>query len=82
MAGSYRHITNSANEFMGIDLIDNLGDAYEALEECYQIIKELGGTKKKIYKAECHIYKKKFGKKSIFPFSFKEYWHENENKEN
>lgn len=74
MAGSYRHITNNSNEFIGIDLIENLGDAHEALEECYQIIKELGGTKKKIYKAQCHIHKKTIG--GNFPFSFEEYWKE------
>jgi hypothetical protein len=52
MAGSYRHITNGKNEFIGIDLIDNLGDAWEALEECYLMIKQLtGNDKQKIYKA-------------------------------
>jgi len=45
MAGSYRHITDHNNNFIGIDLIDNLGDAHEALEECYHIIKNLSGDK-------------------------------------
>jgi len=56
MAGSYRHITNPDNTFRGIDLIDNLGDAHEALEECYEIIQVLtGGDKRKIFEAhrEC-----------------------------
>ena len=53
MAGSYRHITDSDNEFRGIDLIDNLGDAYEALEECWEMIKILAGNdKRKIFEAQ------------------------------
>lgn len=47
MAGSYRHIVNDDNEFYGDIgeelLIDDLGDAYEALEECYDIILFLSG---------------------------------------
>jgi hypothetical protein len=38
MAGSYRHVTNADGTFRGIDLIDNLGDAHEALEEMHQMI--------------------------------------------
>lgn len=50
MAGSYKHIVDDNNNFIGIDLIDNLGDAYEALEECYLMIKQLtGNDKQKIY---------------------------------
>lgn len=52
MAGSYRHITNDDGSFRGIDLIDDLGDAYEALEECYLMIQFLtGGDKAKIDEA-------------------------------
>ncbi len=52
MAGSYRHIANAKNEFIGTDLIDNLGDAYEALEECYDMIQWLsGGDLSKIHQA-------------------------------
>lgn len=52
MAGSYRHITDVNNNFRGIELIDNLGDAYEALEECYLMIKQLtGNDKQKIFEA-------------------------------
>lgn len=38
MAGSYRHVTDADGSFRGIDLIDNLGDAYEALEEMHAMI--------------------------------------------
>ena len=38
MAGSYKHVVNRKGEFTGIGLIDNLGDAYEALEEMYGMI--------------------------------------------
>lgn len=38
MAGSYSHITNDDGTFRGADLLDHLGDAYEALEECYGMI--------------------------------------------
>lgn len=52
MAGSYKHIVNSKNEFLGIDLIDNLGDAHEALEECYKMICILAdGDLSKIFEA-------------------------------
>jgi hypothetical protein len=49
MAGSLNHITSDDGEFIGIDLIDNLGDAYEALEDCFHLIAILsGGDKDKI----------------------------------
>ena len=59
MAGSYRHIVTMNNDFRDdiengglMDMIDNLGDAREALEECYDMIKYLtNGNKKKIYGA-------------------------------
>jgi hypothetical protein len=55
MAGSYRHITNSDGSFCGIETIENLGDAFEALEECYDMIQHLsGGNKSKIYRAWLH----------------------------
>lgn len=41
MAGSYRHIVNHDGSFRGIELIDNLGDALEALQDCYEIIQRL-----------------------------------------
>ena len=52
MAGSYKHIIDHENKFIGTELIDNLGDAYEALEECYDMIEFLtGGDKQKIFEA-------------------------------
>jgi hypothetical protein len=44
MAGSYKHTVNSKNGFIGVDLLDNLGDAWEALEECHWMIKHLTGN--------------------------------------
>ena len=41
MAGSYKHIVDESGEFIGTDLLGNLGDAYEALEECYYMIQYL-----------------------------------------
>jgi hypothetical protein len=52
MAGSYKHCVNANNEFVGTDNIDNVGDAYEALEEMYDIIQHLTkGDKRLIYEA-------------------------------
>lgn len=41
MAGSYRHITTKSGKFRGTELLDNMGDAYEALEECFGMIQLL-----------------------------------------
>lgn len=38
MAGSWKGIVNQDGKFIGVALLDNLGDAYEALEECYGMI--------------------------------------------
>lgn len=38
MAGSYRHVTNSDGSFRGTDLIENGGDAHEAIEEMHDMI--------------------------------------------
>jgi hypothetical protein len=38
MAGSYRHTINDDGTFRGVDLLDHLGDAFEALEEMYGMI--------------------------------------------
>lgn len=46
MAGSYRHIINKDGSFCGTDLLDHMGDAYEALEDCYNIIQKLKKRKK------------------------------------
>ena len=44
MAGSYRHIVEDDGSFRGMDLIENLGDAHEALKECYEMIQYLTGV--------------------------------------
>lgn len=77
MAGSYRHIADPDNKFRGIDLIDNLGDAHEALEECYDIIEFLsGGDKQTIYEAHVAHCKKRYphytGKEKWATFDY--YW--------
>ena len=41
MAGSFNHIVDSETGEFTMELIENLGDAHEALEECYHIIKYL-----------------------------------------
>ena len=42
MAGSYRHVTNDDGQLLDnesfLETIDNLGDAYEAVEEMYGMI--------------------------------------------
>lgn len=38
MAGSFAHVTDLQGRFTGIDRIENLGDALEALEEMYGMI--------------------------------------------
>ena len=43
MAGSLSHITGKDGEFC-FDLIENMGDAHEALAECFYIIRELSGN--------------------------------------
>lgn len=49
MAGSYQHIVNENGTFCGVSHLDHMGDAYEALEECYWMIQRLaGGSKERI----------------------------------
>lgn len=38
MAGSYKHCVDEQGRFTGVNLLDDLGDAYEALEEMYGMI--------------------------------------------
>jgi hypothetical protein len=45
MAGSLNHIVGEDGRFR-MESIENLGDAHEALEECFKIILELTGGKK------------------------------------
>ena len=40
MAGSYKHLIDKSGNFT-FDLIDNMGDAHEACEECYYLIRKL-----------------------------------------
>jgi len=48
MAGSLSHIVAHDGTFR-MGLIENLGDAHEALDECFKIIMELtGGDKEKV----------------------------------
>ena len=47
MAGSLSHLTDKNGEFC-FELIDNLGDAEEACEECFNRIRELKVEKEKI----------------------------------
>lgn len=44
MAGSLNHIVDDEGYFY-MDAIENLGDAHEALHECFEIIRELTGGK-------------------------------------
>lgn len=76
MAGSYRHITNDDNSFRGIDLIDNLGDAHEALEECHAMIQQLtGGDKQKIFEAWLEGYaKKNLPESNQYLFTYERFW--------
>lgn len=53
MAGSLNHIVDAQGMFT-MDTIDNMGDAEEALEECFYIIKALTGGKKEIIDAVCN----------------------------
>lgn len=53
MAGSYRHCIDSEGKFLGRRWhLDNLGDAYEAIEEMYYMLQYLsGGSKEKLFEA-------------------------------
>lgn len=62
MAGSLSHIIGEDGLFT-MDLIENLGDAHEALEECYALIVELSGGDMTRISAAC--------KKHRFPDPFK-----------
>lgn len=58
MAGSYNHIVDEDGKFRGTALIDNLGDAYEALEECYRMIQVLADGDKERIAWACENYSK------------------------
>ncbi len=69
---------DSRNQFRGTESLDNLGDAYEALEECYFMIKHLtGGDKKKIHQAWLEGYFKPCcPPENISLASYENFWHE------
>lgn len=77
MAGSYRHVVKTDGAFRGTELVDNLGDAYEALEEMYEMIQQLtGGDKRKIYEAWLEGYFKKHCPASNLPEqSLENFWY-------
>lgn len=63
MAGSFRHVVyvkNGKLAFRGVTLLDHLGDAYEALEEMFDMIEHLsGGDLSRIHAAhEAHCLKR------------------------
>ena len=66
MAGSYHHciqvLRDGTYRFRGVELLDNLGDAYQALEEMFDMIEHLsGGDRQRILEAhEAHC-RKRYG---------------------
>jgi hypothetical protein len=81
MAGSYKHVIGDDGEFIGTDLIDNLGDAYEALEEMYDMIEYLTrGDRVKIHEAwrNGHYVKRKPERVIAEPelFTYERFWSE------
>jgi hypothetical protein len=80
MAGSYRHITDKDNNFIGCGLCENLGDSHEAIEEMYYMIQYLtGGDKRKIHEAWQVGYAKHFLPKCNEPlFTYEKFWHDDD----
>jgi len=52
MAGSLNHIIGRKGKF-SMDHIENMGDAYEALEECFHLIHAMTGGKKEEVNEYC-----------------------------
>ena len=52
MAGSLNHLISSNGSF-SMDLIENMGDAHEALEECFNIIVRLSRGDMKEVSSAC-----------------------------
>jgi len=52
MAGSFNHLVGIDDKFTA-DMLDNMGDAIEALEECWKIIFELADDDKQIIGEVC-----------------------------
>ena len=58
MAGSYNHIVDNDGNFK-FDSIENMGDAYECIEECFWLINYLSnGDRTEINKAIAMMYSK------------------------
>lgn len=55
MAGSLSHIIGPDGRFR-MDLIENLGDAWEALEECFILIYVLSGGESNKVSAACRMH--------------------------
>lgn len=75
MAGSYRHVTDRDGKFIGVGLLDNLGDAHEALEECCLMIEHLAcGDKAAIFEAWRDGYFARRCPKGNDPGTSREFW--------
>lgn len=78
MSGSYRMVVDDTGEFTNLDLVENLGDAYETIEECVDMIQQLtGGDRQKIHQAwlEGH-FKKRCPPENIPLATFDLFWGE------
>jgi len=53
MGGSLNHIVNADTGKFMMDAIENLGDAHEALEECFQLIKAITGGNRDVVNEYC-----------------------------
>jgi hypothetical protein len=74
MAGSYLHIIDHNGKYRGVDLINHLGDADEALEECHAMIEILtGGDKNKIFEAH-REYVRRFNPEYAAEMTLDGYW--------
>jgi hypothetical protein len=76
MAGSYGHITDKDGKFIGVELLDHLGDAHGALEQCIAMINYLsGGDKQKIFGSYKHGYcEKHIPKENMSMITFESFW--------
>ena len=80
MAGSYQHIVDSNNAFQGTDLLDHLGDAHDALEECWHMIRWLtGGDRRKIHEAWLEGYARpNLPPENMYLCTFEQWWGKDE----
>ena len=53
MAGSLNHIVDNETGKFTMECIENLGDAHEALEECFKLIKHMTGGDMDIINKHC-----------------------------